>query len=202
MRFPKVTSKVILVLFGISTVWLALVVGAPLMVPSDTLTDLSGRVGVHDNDAQFSSIGALPRAMYWIGDAECHQLAERSYFLNGNQMPFCSRDLGLFTGLVFALGFVAFYRYKINPVYAILGLVPIGLDGGLQAVTSYESTNPLRLFTGIVAGAAMALLIAHFLFVIQEDNERSRRKAQARENRPNSAPSPPSEQDGMPGKSR
>jgi len=180
MRFPKVTSKAVLVLFAASAVWLALVIAAPFMVPSDTLRDLSGRVGYHDNDLQFSSIGPVPRAIYWIGDAECHQIASRSYFLNGNEMPFCARDVGLFFGVAAGFGLMAFYRYKVNPLFAILGLVPIGLDGGLQLVTSYESTNPVRFVTGLIAGAALALLIAHFLFVIQEDtkNSRMRKKAQ------------------------
>lgn len=179
MRFPEVTSKAVLVLFAASAVWLALVVSAPFMVPSDTLTDLSGRVGSHDNDLQFSSIGVVPHVIYWIGDAQCHQIASRSYFLNGNEMPFCSRDLGLFIGLAAGFGLMAFYRYKVNPLYSILGLVPIGLDGGLQAATSYESTNPVRLLTGIIAGVALALLFAHFIFVIQDDAAKNRKRAQA-----------------------
>jgi len=174
MRLPKISSRAVLVFFIISAAWVGLLVAAPFMVPANTLKDLSGRVGYHDNDIQFRDLGALPRAIYWIGDLECHQIASRSYFLNGNEMPFCSRDLGLFLGIALGFGLMAFYRYKVNPLYVLLGLVPIGLDGGLQAVTSYESTNPLRITTGLVAGAALALLIAHFMFVIQEDVEKSR----------------------------
>ncbi len=179
MRLPKITSKAVLVLFAIAAVWLALVVTAPFMVHPNTLKDLSGRVGSHDNDLQFSSIGPVPHAIYWVGDAECHQIASRSYFLNGNEMPFCARDLGLFIGLAAGFGLMAFYRYKLNPLYALFGLVPIGLDGGVQAVTSYESTNPVRLLTGFIAGVALALLMAHFMFVIQEDMQKSRKRAQA-----------------------
>jgi len=167
-------------MFVLSAVWLALVVTAPFMVPPNTLKDLSGRVGTHENDEQFASIGPLPHAVYWIGDAECHQIASRSYFLNGNEMPFCSRDVGLFFGIAAGFGLMAFYRYKMHPIFAILALVPIGLDGGLQAVTAYESTNPVRLITGLVAGFGLALLIAHFMFVIQEDSAKSRQRAKAR----------------------
>ena len=196
MRLPKVTSRVVLVLFLISAVWLVLVLSAPFMMPPETLTDLTGRVGYHDNDQQFSSLSALPHAIYWIGDAECHQIAERSYFLNGNQMPFCARDLGLFFGIAAAFGFVAFYRFKINPILVLIALVPIGLDGGLQLVTDYESNNILRLLTGFLAGAALAMLIAHYLFVLGEDMEKSKRRAEAeaKTNRDNPA--------GEPGKDR
>jgi len=176
MHLPKVTSRAVLVFFIVSAAWLVLILSAPFMVPSGTLTDLSGRVGYHDNDQQFSSLSAVPHAIYWIGDAECHQIAARSYFLNGNEMPFCARDLGIFFGIAAAFGFLTFYRFKINPIFVILALIPIGIDGGLQLVTSYESSNVLRVLTGFAAGAALSLLIAHFMFVIQEDNEKNRRR--------------------------
>jgi uncharacterized membrane protein len=65
--------------------------------------------------------------------------------------------------------FATLVRWKIHPVLVLVGLVPMAIDGGLQLVTSYESTNPLRLATGTVAGLVLALLFAHFLFVIEED---------------------------------
>lgn len=172
MRLPKITSRVVLALLMLSSVWLALVVLSPLLVPSNTLKDLSGVVGGHENECQFKNIDPLPHAIYWLGDAECHQLANRSYFLNGNQMPFCARDVGLFLGLVLGFGFATFVRWKIHPVLVLVGLVPIAIDGGLQFVSSYESTNPLRLATGTLAGLVLALLFAHFLFVIGEDRAR------------------------------
>jgi uncharacterized membrane protein len=171
MRLPRITSPVIMAVFLMSLAWLILVVISPLLVPSNTLTDLSGRVGGHENESQFKDLGVVPHAIYWIGDAECHQLAKRSYFINGNQMPFCARDLGLFIGLVAGFGAVTFYRFKIHPFLALLGFVPIAIDGGIQAITSYESTNPLRLITGLIAGVTGSLLLAHFVFVIQEDGD-------------------------------
>lgn len=169
MRLPKITSRVVLALLTLSSVWLALVVMSPFMVHPNTLLDLSGVIGGHENEYHFKNLNPLPHAIYWLGDAECHQLANRSYFLNGNQMPFCARDVGLFLGLVLGFGFATFVRWKIHPVLVLVGLVPIAIDGGLQLVSSYESTNPLRLATGTLAGLVLALLFAHFLFVIGED---------------------------------
>ena len=34
----------------------------------------------------------------------------------------------------------------------LLALVPIGLDGTIQLLTDYESTNSRRLVTGLIAG--------------------------------------------------
>ena len=176
MRLPRITSSVILAVFLLSLVWLMLVFLSPMLVPSNTLVDLSGRVGGHENENQFKDLSAVPHAIYWLGDAECHQLAKRSYFINGNQMPFCARDLGLFIGLVAGFGAVTFYRFKIHPFLALLGFVPIGIDGSIQAITSYESNNPLRLVTGLIAGVAGSLLLAHFVFVIEEDRDEARKK--------------------------
>lgn len=173
VRSLGITALPILALFVAAAVWLALVVLSPVMVPPGTLTDLSGSVGVRDNDDQFAVLDPLPHAVYWIGDGQCHQLASRSFFINDNQMPFCARDLGLFIGLAAGFGFVMFRRYKIHPALVILGIVPLGVDGVVQLVTDYESNNPLRLATGIVAGLVLALMLAHFLFVIQEDRDKA-----------------------------
>jgi uncharacterized membrane protein len=50
----------------------------------------------------------------------------------------------------------------------------MGIDGGLQLVTEYESTNPLRLATGFIAGAAASLLLAMYIFVLADDLEKAR----------------------------
>lgn len=176
MRFPRITSYPVFAMFVLSSIWLALVVLAPYMVPAGTLEDLSGRVGYHDNDALFADLDPLPRLIYWIGDAQCHQIAERSYFLNGNEMPFCARDLGLFLGVAIGFGVVSFFRYKINPLFVLLGLVPMGIDGGAQLLTDYESNNTLRMITGVIAGVVLSMMIAHFMFVLQEDREKARKK--------------------------
>ncbi len=169
MRLPKVTTVPMLVLFLASAVWLALILATPFMIPSGTATDLSGRVGHYDNREFVQSLAPVPRVVYWAGDIECHQLAERSLFLNGNQMAFCSRDLGIFIGIAAGFGVVAFYRYRIHPVLVLVGLIPIALDGGMQFLTDYESNNMLRIATGFIAGLVTSLLLAHMLFALTED---------------------------------
>jgi len=176
----RLTSKTILVAFIISLVWLALVVSAPFMVPAGTLTDLSGRVGTRENTEALSGLSPLPRAIYTFGDIECHQIAERSYFLNGNQMPFCARDFGLFLGLVAGFAFALFVRFRGSPLLLLLGLVPMGVDGGLQIVTDYESTNPLRLATGLLAGAVLSMLLALYINAFEDIGKERRRGREGR----------------------
>ena len=169
MRLPKITSRMMLAIFLLCAIWLALVAISPFLVPAHTLRDLSGSVSVRDNADQFRNLDALPKTIYSIGDVECHQIASRSLFVNGNEMPFCARDFGLFIGLAAGFGLMTFYRYKVNPILALVGLVPMGIDGGLQLITSYESNNPLRLATGTIAGLAFALLLSLYVFLLVED---------------------------------
>ncbi len=169
MKLPDITSRAVLLVFAAASVWLALVLAAPLLVPAGTLSDLSGRVGGHENEDQFEDLNPVAHAVYWLGDAECHQLSNRSYYLNDNQMPFCARDLGLFAGMAAGFGIATFYRFRIKPWWFLAGVIPLAIDGGVQAITSYESSNPLRLATGILAGVGLALLLAEFILVLRED---------------------------------
>ena len=132
--------------------WLLLVAGGPLLLEPGTTGNLSGySLGV-DNVEMLDEINPLARAVYWVGDVNCHQKATRSYAYADNQMPFCARDLGIFAGL--ALGFTVALRRRpeLSLPLVLLALVPIGLDGTIQLLTDYESTNPRRLITGLIAG--------------------------------------------------
>ena len=176
MRLPKITSRALLLAFIVAAVWTVLVLAVPYTIPSGTLADLSGRVGGHENEDQFDDLSPVAHAVYWLGDAECHQISNRSYYLNDNQMPFCARDLGLFVGVAVGFGMATFYRMRVKPWYFLLLIVPLAVDGGLQAVTSYESNNPLRLGTGILAGIGLALLLAEFVLVLREDSRKAHQK--------------------------
>ena len=118
--------------------------------------------------------------VYAFGDLNCHQKHERSWEINGNQMPVCTRDIGIFIGLfigaaLFGLRGVnrwtvrdtflsVFPDEKIETLYlkdrrmvAMLlligiGIAPMGIDGFTQLLTGYESTNPVRVVTGLFSG--------------------------------------------------
>ena len=84
-------------LFG---AWLIFVLAAPFLVAPGTLTNLSGSVFIIDNSQKLAGTNPVAQLVYTIGDFNCHQLVDRSFFLNGNEMPFCARDTGMFVGLV------------------------------------------------------------------------------------------------------
>ena len=139
--------------------WLSLLLISPYMIDNGTTGDLSGVVGKYDNKEVIEDMNIIAKSIYYIGDLNCHQLSHRSYSYNDNQMSFCARDTGIFIGLV--LGFMYASRKKITLTLplVIAALLPIGLDGTIQLLTDYESTNPKRLITGLIAGVATGIAI-------------------------------------------
>jgi uncharacterized membrane protein len=149
-------------MLAIFIAWLVMILVAPLSLPTGSVQDLSGAVGRLDNPAQEARMNLFAQAVYTMGDIECHQIAERSYYLNGNELPICSRDVGLSIGLLTGMLIGLLYVRRINPFILAIGILPMLMDGGLQSVSSYQSNNSLRIVTGIVAGVAVALLLCEF----------------------------------------
>lgn len=144
------------------TAWLILVIAAPFTLPAGSVTDLSGRASVIDDAEQVGRMNPLAAAVYFIGDINCHQLAERSFFLNGNQMPFCSRDVGIFIGLAAGMLAVLLLSPRFSwPILALL-VLPILIDGGVQLTGLYESNNLLRVITGALGGIGASYFLGHF----------------------------------------
>ena len=139
--------------------WLSLLLFSPYMIDNGSTGDLSGVVGKYDNRDVIEEMNFLAKFIYYVGDLNCHQLSHRSYSYNDNQMSFCARDTGIFLGLV--LGFMYASRKKIilTLPLVIATLLPIGLDGTIQLLTDYESTNPKRLITGLIAGVVTGIAI-------------------------------------------
>jgi uncharacterized membrane protein len=171
----------ILIIF---TIWLLLVFIAPLSLPKGSVQDLSGKVGEIDSGEQLDSMNPLAWAIYTIGDMNCHQLPERSLFLNDNQMPFCSRDLGIFIGLVTGMLLAILLNIRISLLLFLLTLVPMGIDGSLQLLTDYESSNVIRLITGLIAGAGVSLIISRLarqVLDVYDENSESNRSRRGKE---------------------
>lgn len=91
---------------------------------------------------------------YW----GCHQMPSRSFFIHGYQMPLCARCTGIIVGEVLGLILVS-CCFSINIFYAILMIVPMGIDGIIQLKYNYESTNIRRVLTGCMAGVGIIFCV-------------------------------------------
>lgn len=86
----------------------------------------------------------------------CHQRADRSFHFHGRQFPICARCTGELAGILASGLTFALWHPGWKP--ALLLLVPLVLDGGLQALTPYESGNGRRLVTGTLFGYGLTCL--------------------------------------------
>lgn len=80
----------------------------------------------------------------------CHQRNDRSFFIHHRQMPICARCLGVLIGVPCA--FVA----TLPTSSAIFLIACMVVDGSVQAAGLRESSNTVRVLTGI--GFSIGLL--------------------------------------------
>jgi uncharacterized membrane protein len=175
---PRKFHPLVLIPFAITLAWVLIQFLAPLSLPAGSVKDLSGVVGRVDNANQTAKMNPFARWVYEGGDVNCHQKASRSLFINGNEMPYCSRDLGIFIGMMLGCALGLYIVLDLKVWYIIGGLVPMGIDGVGQLVGLWESTNPVRLLTGALAGFITGIALA-FIFYVVEEYLRERRKGRA-----------------------
>jgi uncharacterized membrane protein len=92
----------------------------------------------------------------------CHGLPSRCLELFATPMPLCARCVGIYGGML--AGIVVFWavpllRERVMRAFALACLAPLALDGLTQLSGLRESTNPLRLATGAIAGLAFGLWV-------------------------------------------
>jgi uncharacterized membrane protein len=176
MRLP-IAKRYMLVIEIVLTSILLAILFAPLTLPAGSIGGLDGSIGTLDHGDDLNDVPLPQRIVYLLGDVNCHQQADRSFFINENQMPFCARDLGLLAGAVFGLALFTILGRRVAWTWLLVLLVPMAVDGVLQAITDYESSNLLRLMTGAAAGFAAGYgagtLIANFFEVPDQGNEAS-----------------------------
>ncbi len=161
-RRAKCFRSIIFVFFIFFSLWILLQFLAPLVLPKGSVSDLSGLVAVSDNEDAINNMDFPWNFVYSAGDRLCHQKAERSFFINENEMPFCSRCTAIWLGIAIGLGFMVLYTIELNEKFLfaiIISLVPIGVDGVGQLFGFWESTNIIRVTTGILIGVACGVAL-------------------------------------------
>ena len=92
----------------------------------------------------------------------CHGRVERSFALFDVAMPICARCTGIYIGLLAGLALFAILpaiREDVMRRISFAAVTPLAIDGLTQLAGFRESTNTLRVITGIVSGLAFGLWI-------------------------------------------
>ena len=90
----------------------------------------------------------------------CHGIPERCLHLWGVPMPICARCTAIYAGM--AVSLVVFFILPRMSEFAarvvlFIAVAPLAVDGLTQLARLRESTNGLRLATGLTAGVAFGL---------------------------------------------
>lgn len=90
--------------------------------------------------------------------ATCHRLPSRSLHLPWGTTGLCARCTSFWFAMAAASGLLL--QLKRRPPFwtGLLLFVPLVVDGLMQKYTPYESTNLLRVITGLAAGAGIPFL--------------------------------------------
>jgi uncharacterized membrane protein len=90
--------------------------------------------------------------IYSLYRAACHQFPSRAYFIFGEQVALCHRDIAIYATLLAGGLVFGFIRHRLKPPpfhwYAFM-LVPIALDGGMQMVSELLQVAPVIILWAI-----------------------------------------------------
>lgn len=99
----------------------------------------------------------------------CHRLPDRTFNIKGHYFPVCARCTGFYIGAFSYFIYVYFYYVQYTSsliILAILMLLPAFLDGFTQLLNFRISNNTLRLFTGLIGGVGLAILVKALKWMI------------------------------------
>ena len=111
--------------------------------------------------ATFLLASGAPAQLRTVFRLLCHGMENRCLTLLGTPMPVCSRCMAIYGGLlagVLLFAAISWLRsHPVPPWGMVLALVPLAIDGITQAAGLRESTNELRMLTGLLAGSGFAI---------------------------------------------
>jgi uncharacterized membrane protein len=112
--------------------------------------------------------------IYAAGSVICHQLPDRSFFLDGRQLPVCARCAGLY--LSGASGFLGWCAWKIargwRPVSVtprtaiqstLLAALPTAISVAAGAIGIWDGSNVTRALLALPLGATAGGVVASVL---------------------------------------
>ena len=109
--------------------------------------------------------------LYAAGSVICHQLPERSFFLDGRQLPVCARCTGLYlSGAAGFLGWLTWKtaqrwrRFVVRPRAALAIVIVAGVPTALSYATGvigvWDGSNITRALLAVPLGASAGAVVA------------------------------------------
>lgn len=137
--------------------WIVWLVAAALTLSFVSLIVIAPLALAHNHD-----LSAL--VIYKSFSRFCHQIPERSFFIDGHPFAVCARCTGIYFG--FAAGVLLYpllrsLRREDAPArkWLLLALVPMALDFVLDFLGIWRNTHLTRSLTGALVGAVVAFYV-------------------------------------------
>lgn len=117
---------------------------------------------------------------FYLGKAICHQMPERTFFIDGHYLPLCARCTGIYIGIFSSLLFLAVTKKfgsnqipSINiSIVLLLFLFPLIIDGFGSYLGLYSTNNVIRLLTGIMFGATLPIFVVPLVTRSMDEDRR------------------------------
>jgi uncharacterized membrane protein len=110
--------------------------------------------------------------MYAAGSFICHQIPERSFHLDGAQLPVCARCFGLYGGGAFGsvIGAISVFRRRLMEEgqdlarlvrwkWTAIAAIPTAVTFVLEWGFGWPISNALRAITALSLGFAVAFVV-------------------------------------------
>ena len=106
----------------------------------------------------------IAQGIYGAFATLCHQLPERSYFIDGHKFAVCSRCTGIYGGFAFTLLLYPLIRSLKSPVmprpsWLLLAALPLAIDFAVNFFEFWQNTHTSRLLTGAILGGAVVFYV-------------------------------------------
>lgn len=114
--------------------------------------------------AAASGHNGIAAGIYHAFGRICHQLPERSFFIDGHKLAVCSRCTGIYGGFVFtflAYPLIRSLRRTSTPdrKWLFLAALPLAIDFSLTFFGIWENTHTSRLLTGLLLGSVAVFYV-------------------------------------------
>lgn len=105
---------------------------------------------------------------FLLGGSVCHQLPQRSFYINNLQLPICTRCTGIYLSFFIGCIYMTFKkRLTVDKPISLfvvsviaVGIIPMAVDGLSSYLGFRESNNLIRIVTGVFAAFGLPALFA------------------------------------------
>ncbi len=84
--------------------------------------------------------------IYRLYNMTCHQIPSRAYYIAGEQVALCYRDVAIYSAILSGGLLFGLVRHQLKPLpfgWYLLLILPMALDGGLQMISELNQYVPM-----------------------------------------------------------